>query len=95
MALIKLGAPVDEYDSIAESIYYLVDKGCPVSIASKKIWDVFYQQFCVWDSYQFEDDSSVKRIGTYYSNDDEAKKMIGSVEDFHDLAAEILNIIKD
>ena len=95
MALIKLGAPSDEYDTIAEAIYHTLDKENSVSVASKKIWDIFYQQFCIWDSYQLEDDSFMKRIGTYHANDEEAIRMIGSVESFQDLSSLILDVIKD
>lgn len=97
MALIKLGAPPDEYDSIAEIIYRVIDKEDSISSVNKKIWDIFYQEFCVWETYRIEveDRDAVKRIGTRCATDKEARRLIGSVEDFQDLSSKILNVVKD
>lgn len=98
MALIKLGAPPDEYDSIAETIYCVIDKEDSISIANKKIWDIFYQDFCVWESYRIEveDYDTTKQycFGTRWATNEEAIRLIGSVESFRDLSSKILDIIK-
>lgn len=88
--LIRMGAPKDEYDSEAKSVYELVRPTDTVLEIQKKIWDIFYNNFCV--GYGGITTSQYKIIKMSHR---QAIKMIGKLENYKDIAEKIKKLIGD
>ena len=84
--LIKMGAPLDEYDNEALSLYTDILPQDSIIDIQKKIWGCFYNSFCVGIScfgekhYMFDDKGVEECIGTldtYKEIAEKIKKIIG------------------
>lgn len=92
MSLLKMGAPLDEYDSEALMIFERSYRFDTVDTLKDKLWDVFYMQFCYGTVYKMID-GEMKEICKEVVPREEADKQIGLKHKYSDAATKILKII--
>lgn len=86
--LIKIGAPLDEYDHEALYLYEHISSQDTVTDIQKKIWDHFYDSFCTGTSYA--------KDGTYKEvimSKEKAITHIGTVDTYKEIAEKIKKVI--
>jgi hypothetical protein len=84
-SLIKMGAPPDEYDHEAVFLYNKIVSTDSVADIQKKIWDHFYDSFCT--SYKLDDDIPI------YDSNSKAVRIIGTVDNYKEIAEQIKKLI--
>lgn len=92
MALIKIGAPDHEYDLISQDIYDQIDSNDSTAYIQQKIWNIFYNKFCVFTQYQFTDEV-FQRTESCRASMDEAIKLIGKPSFYKEMAEVIKSIV--
>ena len=94
MALIKVGAPEHEYDLISQEIYDQLDPNDSIIYIQQKIWNIFYNKFCVSTQYQFAD-NVLQHVESHRASMDEAIKLIGKPSFYKGMAKVIKSIVDD
>jgi putative alpha-1,2-mannosidase len=86
--LIKIGAPVDEYDHEASYLYEHIEKTDSVEEIKKKIWDHFYHSFCTGTTYNADGTQE-----EWHASEEFVLSMIGTQERYHDIAVKIKSLL--
>lgn len=92
--LIKMGAPLDEYDSEALDIFERINRYNSVEKIHQIVYDVFVSRFGGGDKYKMVNRTLVK-VGEVKPTMESAKKIIGSFEQYREIAEQIKKIIGD
>lgn len=88
--LIKIGAPLDEYDHEALYLFHQIVPSDSVFDIQNKIWNHFYDSFCTGTS--FSKNGNEKE---WKANEKRAKKMIGTLDTYLEIAQKIKKLIGD
>lgn len=86
--LIKMGAPLDEYDSEALYLYRTISSEDSIKDIQNKIWNLFYKQFCTGESH------NINGTAVQYKMDlGQALQTIGTLETYKEIAEKINGLL--
>jgi len=88
--LIKIGAPLDEYDHEALFLYKVISSKDSVKDIQNKIWDHFYESFCTG-----EEVSPNNSIKPYKMNTNRAIQIIGTLNTYKEIAEKIKTLLNE
>jgi len=88
--LIKMGAPLDEYDHEALYLYRTISNKDSVKDIQNKIWDNFYENFCTGES-----NTADGKTDSYEMNTKMAIKTIGTLEIYKEIAEKIKDLLNE
>lgn len=93
MGLIKIGAPLDEYDSEAESLSMAVTHNSSVNFIQESLWNVFYNSFCHTISITKVNNKNSKMKAKFMTMTN-ANKMIGKMSRYKKTATKLRKFLK-
>jgi hypothetical protein len=90
MGLIKMGAPLDEYDHEAESVANAITHNSTPRFIQNVLWNVFYNAFC----HSLCTNDATGQLEVKFMNNTRANKMIGAVSRYKVTAIKVRNLLK-
>lgn len=82
--LIKMGAPLDEYDNEALYLYRTISPEDSIKDIQDKIWNIFYKQFCTGESHSIDGINVSSKMDMQY-----VLHIIGTIETYKEIAEKI------
>lgn len=92
VGLIKMGAPLDEYDGEALLVFERTNRYYSIEKVQRTVYDVFVERFSGGDIYQTVD-GEFKKTGEEKPSEKSAEKLIGSLESYREIAEQIVKIL--
>ena len=94
VALIKMGAPLDEYEDEAQLIYEHINRYFSLDKVHQTIYDIFVSRFGGGTAYKMVNGELIP-IKEIKSSVERAKKIIGELESYKEIAEKVKAIIGD
>jgi hypothetical protein len=92
VALIKMGAPLDEYSSEAQMIFDNLDESFSVEKIQHLVYDIFKKSFGSGDIYRVIEFEMIK-IGKKATPDEHIDRIIGTIDNYRLIAEDIKKIL--
>ena len=92
VALVKIGAPLDEYSSEARLIFNHLDQSYSVEKIQSLVYEIFRQSFGCGDIYRVIELEFVK-VGRQATPDEQIDKIIGTIDNYRLIAEDIKKIL--
>jgi hypothetical protein len=90
MGLIRMGAPIDEYDHEAEDVSKAITHNSNIEFIQNVLWNVFYNSFC----HTITVNHATGEAKVEFANITKANKMIGTISRYKKTAAKLRKFLK-